>query len=71
MRFFFMECVMPPPQKRKRDSGRAWLSGLAITLTTIVSLLGFWRLAPGTTFAIAVVALIGVAISFWVAGKPS
>ena len=53
----------------KRESRRAWLSGLAITLTSLIALFGFWRLAPGITFLIASVALVGLLIALWVAGK--
>ncbi len=52
------------------ESRRRWLSGLAITLTTIVSYLAFWRLAPGTTFIVGCAALLACLIALWVAGKP-
>lgn len=48
---------------------RRWLSGLAITVTCLVGLFGFWRLSPGLTFIIACAALIGCGAAFWVAGK--
>jgi hypothetical protein len=54
----------------KTESGRSWLTGLAVTITTLVCLFGFWRLAPGTTFIVAVVALVAMIVSFWIAGKP-
>lgn len=52
-----------------KESKRAWLSGLAIVVTTLVALFGFWRISPGATFVIACLALAGLAIAFWVAGK--
>ncbi|MHA3840620.1 hypothetical protein ACX0GZ_05300 [Sphingomonas aestuarii] len=52
-----------------KESTRRWLAGLAITLTTVIALFGFWRLSPGLTFLIACVALVGLIISFWIAGK--
>lgn len=55
-------------EPRRPESTRAWLSGLAITLTTVVALLGFWRLSPGATFIVACIALVGLAIAFWIAG---
>lgn len=54
----------------KIQTGRSWLAGLAVTITTLVCLFGFWRLAPGTTFFVATLALIGIIVSFWIAGKP-
>lgn len=53
----------------KRSGIRAWASGLAITLTTLVAFFGFWRLAPGPTFVIACIAMVGLFVSFWIAGK--
>ncbi|MCB2083344.1 MAG: hypothetical protein KDD90_04750 [Sphingomonadaceae bacterium] len=58
-----MNGTMPPESKRK------WLSGLAITVTSLVALFGFWRIAPGTTYLIAVGALICLVCALWVAGK--
>ena len=54
----------------KTATGRSWLAGLAVTITTLVCLFGFWRLAPGTTFVIAALALVGMIVSFWIAGRP-
>lgn len=54
----------------KKDSIRTWVSGLAVTLTTIVAYLAFWRLAPGLTFIIGCAALLGLLVAAWVAGKP-
>ncbi len=69
MRVFDMGPDMPRQHRNtKRESGRAWLSGLAITVTTLVALFGFWHLAPGATFIIACLALVGLVIAFWVAG---
>lgn len=58
--------MQKPGQKVSR---RSWLAGLAITLTTIVSYLAFWHLAPGTTFIVGCVALLGLLIAAWVMGK--
>ena len=52
-----------------KDSKRAWLSSLAIVVTTLVALFGFWRISPGVTFVIACIALVGLVIALWVAGK--
>ena len=54
----------PPPQR-----GHRWLSGLAVTLTTIVAYLAFWRLAPVPTFVIGCAALVGMLVSAWVFGR--
>lgn len=56
------------PNKRI-ETRRQWISGLVITLTVIVSYLGFWHLAPGITFAIACVALAICIITMWIAGR--
>jgi hypothetical protein len=53
----------------RKESTRAWLSGLAITLTTIVAYFAFWHLSPGVTFVIGRIALFGLLISFWVSHK--
>jgi hypothetical protein len=53
------------------ETRRRWVSGLAITLTALVSLFGFWRLSPGATFLIALLGLVALIIFFWVAGKES
>lgn len=60
--------MSPINRVMKRDSRRAWLSGLAITLTTIVSYLAFWRLSPGATFVIGGTALVALIIFLWRAG---
>ena len=60
---------MPPPRKPLHDrSLRRWLSGLAVTLTTIVAYLAFWHLAPGTTFIIGAIALVGLVVAGWILG---
>lgn len=56
---------MSHPRQSLRDSIRAWLSGLAITLTTIVSYLAFWRLSPGVTFLIGGAALATLLTLLW------
>lgn len=53
----------------RQETKRQWISGLAITLTALVCLFGFWRLSPGVTFIIAVVSLAVLAFVFWYAGK--
>jgi hypothetical protein len=52
-----------------QQSTRKWLSLLAISVTSLVALFGFWRLAPGVTFIIAALALIGLVAALWAAGK--
>lgn len=69
MRLSCMENDMSPLRQRKPESKRAWLSGLAIILTTLICLLGFWRLSPGITFVIASVAFLGLVAALWLAGK--
>lgn len=54
---------MSRPRPTKVESQRAWLSGLAITITTLVALFGFWYLAPGATFIVACIALLGLVAS--------
>jgi hypothetical protein len=55
---------------RRSESTRA-LSGVAIVVTTLVALFGFWRLEPGATFIVACLALVGLVISLWIAGGPT
>lgn len=52
-----------------REPRRAWISRLAITITALVCLFGFWRLSPGITFAVASAALVALVVAFWFAGK--
>lgn len=56
------------PQKPPSEDTRKWLSGLAITVTALLGLFGFWHLAPGATFAVACLAIVALVISFWFAG---
>ena len=51
------------------ETHRQWISGLAIILTALVSLFGFWRLSPGVTFLVASCALVALIVSFWIAGR--
>ena len=53
----------------REELKRQWVFGLAITVTALVSLFGFWRLSPGITFVIASVALCALVVFFWFAGK--
>jgi divalent metal cation (Fe/Co/Zn/Cd) transporter len=53
------------------QSHRQWLAGLAITLTALVCLFGFWRLSPIATMIIAAIALVALIFVFWLAGRPS
>lgn len=60
-----MESVM----QRKRDKDKRWLSGLLVTLTTIVAYLAFWRLSPLVTFIVGCVALVLMLIAAWEYGR--
>ena len=60
--------MSPIKARMKRTSARTWLSGLVVTLTTIVAYFAFWYLAPGTTFIVGCVALICLIIAGWVLG---
>ena len=60
--------LSPISSRMKRDSLRNWLSGLAITLTTIVSYFAFWTLSPGVTFLIGGAALVTLLVLLWKAG---
>lgn len=61
--------MSPNGKPMQKESSRAWLSGLAITLTTIVAYLAFWHLSPGVTFIVGAAALVGLLISLWVSAK--
>jgi hypothetical protein len=60
---------MSRPRITKKESTRSWLAGMAVTLTTIVSYLAFWRLAPGTTFIVGCVSLLGLVVAGWMLGR--
>lgn len=53
-----------------RDSRRRWLSGLAVTLTTIISYFAFWRLSPGVTFVVGGIALATLMLLVWKTSGP-
>ena len=48
---------------------RQWISGLAISITAIVFLFGFWRLSQGATFVVAAISLAALMFFFWYVGK--
>jgi hypothetical protein len=52
------------------ETRRQWISGLAITLTALICLFAFWRLAPGATLSVAIVALAALVVFFWLEGRP-
>lgn len=56
-------------RERQIETTRQRLSGLAITITALVCLFGFWRLSPGTTFVIASTAFVALVGFFWLAGS--
>lgn len=68
MRFWHMPKAMRDGASDRTNSRRAWLSGLAVTLTTIVSYFAFWHLSPVVTFVIGCLALVGLVIAGWVLG---
>lgn len=45
------------------------LSLAAIPIVTVLAMVGFWRLAPGVTFVLAVLALLALIVFLWAAGK--
>lgn len=53
---------------RRIEARRKWISGLAITLCTIVAYLAFWRLSPVPTFVVGVLSLVGIVVAMWIAG---
>lgn len=63
--------MSPIKASMRKDSRRSWLSGLAVTLTTIVAYLAFWRLSPGVTFVVGCAALLGLVVAGWVLGSVS
>ena len=57
-------------QKNHKPSqtARAWISGLAVTLTVVVAYLAFWHLWPVATFLIGCLSLIGLVIAGYILG---
>jgi hypothetical protein len=53
----------------RSKTNRKWISGLAVTLTTIIAYMAFWRLAPVATFIIGCAALMASVIAAWWFGK--
>ena len=50
------------------ESLRKWISGVLVTLTTIVAYLAFWRLQPVVTFVIGCLALVLLLAAAWYYG---
>ena len=59
---------MAGQEKHKSASTRAWVSGLAVSLTTIVAYLAFWKISPIATFLIGCAALVGLLIAGYFLG---
>lgn len=53
----------------RQQTKRQWTVGLA--LMALVCLFVFSHLAPSLTFAVAIIALFGLIVLFWRAGKSS
>lgn len=53
----------------QRQSTRAWLSGLAVTISTIVCYFAFWHISPGVTFIVGCVALVSLIVAGWILGR--
>lgn len=62
--------MMRKAKSPRGESKRQWISGLAITITALVCLFGFSKLAPSTTFVVALGAFVALVVIFWIAGKP-
>ncbi|WP_375187726.1 hypothetical protein [Sphingobium yanoikuyae] len=60
---------MMTDERPLKRSTKAWLSGLAVTLTTIVAYMAFWRLSPVITFIVGCISLISMTVAAWVLGK--
>lgn len=58
--------VMMPDNRA--DSGKAWLTGLALMVTMVVCIYGFARLSPVWTLVISSTALLGLLAFFWRVG---
>lgn len=54
---------------RIRETRRTWFAGVAVTLTTIVAYMAFWRLSPILTFVIGCLALVGLIFTAWMYGR--
>jgi hypothetical protein len=54
--------------ERKQTLGKR-LALAAIPVTCLIALFGFWRLSPGVTFGIALLALAALLAALWLAGK--
>lgn len=56
-------------RKPSEKAGLKRLSMAALPLLTVIAAIGFWRLAPGTTFIIAALAMVILLVALWIAGK--
>jgi uncharacterized membrane protein YhhN len=55
--------------RERKEATVKRLAQLAIPVTALVCLFGFWRLSPGLTFAIATAAFVMLVAALWIAGK--
>ncbi len=59
---------MAAKHQKRVETRRQWAAGLAVTLTTIVAYMAFWRLSPGLTFVIGCISLVVLLVILYVAG---
>lgn len=55
--------------KNKHITLRSWISGLVITVSTIVAYFAFWHLSPKLTFIIGCLSLFIMIIAMWFSGE--
>jgi hypothetical protein len=68
MRFYRRIEMAAHKNHKATQSTRAWISGLAVTLTVAVAYLAFWTLWPVATFVIGCLSLIGLVVAGYILG---
>lgn len=51
-----------------REHARQWWMGVIVTVSIVVSFIGFSRVSVGWTIAISTVVLVGLLVFLWAAG---
>lgn len=57
------------PQATNNQTAREWLTGVAVIVATIVSVIGFARLSLGWTLAVSLASLTILLLLFWRTGQ--
>lgn len=55
--------------RRPKETRRQWVTGVALMVATVISVVGFARISPALTMVIATASLVAILVFLWVVGK--